>query len=127
MEAMAPSPVETVDLLDLKLLPAWVKEPAEPKSYAAYTAEEERRGSPPRRQRDRNGKRRTSKTDRSRAGRQQLTPKVEKRHRDELRQRSGARDGRPRGAKNRHRPDGHPQLTRTPQVTVRFLPYSLAF
>src|SRR6476620_4288502 len=40
MQAMSQSAIETVDLLDLKLLPAWLKEPAEPKSYAGYTGEE---------------------------------------------------------------------------------------
>ncbi len=33
--------IETVDLFDLKLLPAWVKEPAKARSYAHYTGEEE--------------------------------------------------------------------------------------
>src|SRR6266487_2322748 len=37
---MSPSPVEPADLFDLKLLPAWVKEPAEPRSYEHYTGEE---------------------------------------------------------------------------------------
>ena len=39
---MSQSTVETADLLDLKLLPAWVKEPAEPRSYEDYTGEETR-------------------------------------------------------------------------------------
>jgi hypothetical protein len=37
---MPSSPVEPVDLLDLKLLPAWVKEPSEGKSYAHYEGHE---------------------------------------------------------------------------------------
>src|SRR5438552_4958269 len=37
---MPPSPTEPVDLLDLKLLPAWVKEPTETKNYAHYEGEE---------------------------------------------------------------------------------------
>ena len=37
---MSSSPVEPADLFDLKLLPAWVKEPAEPRSYEHYTGEE---------------------------------------------------------------------------------------
>lgn len=53
---MSSSPVEPADLFDLKLLPAWVKEPAEPRSYEHYTGEE-REGSrdgrrPPRDKRD---------------------------------------------------------------------------
>ena len=37
---MSPSPVEPGDLLDLKLLPAWVKEPGGGASYADYEGEE---------------------------------------------------------------------------------------
>src|SRR4029453_19660718 len=40
MKTMSSSPVEPADLIDLKLLPAWVKEPAEPRSYEHYTGEE---------------------------------------------------------------------------------------
>ena len=35
---MTSAPVEPLDLLDLKLLPAWVKEPAEANTYADYKA-----------------------------------------------------------------------------------------
>src|SRR5881396_4179202 len=66
MQAMSQSIVETVDLLDLKLLPAWVKEPAEPRSYADYTGEERRwqkTGHGP--QRDRPERRRPSSSQRS--------------------------------------------------------------
>src|SRR5438034_8388945 len=42
METMSSSTVEPIDLLDLKLLPAWVKEP-EARSYEHYAGEEERR------------------------------------------------------------------------------------
>jgi len=41
MQAMSSSTAETIDLLDLKLLPAWVKQPAEAKDYGHYTGEEE--------------------------------------------------------------------------------------
>jgi hypothetical protein len=44
MKMMASSPpvepVEPADLIDLKLLPAWVKEPTEARSYDHYTGEE---------------------------------------------------------------------------------------
>src|SRR4029453_6565794 len=40
MKTMSSSPVEPADLFDLKLLPAWVQEPAEPRSYEHYTGEE---------------------------------------------------------------------------------------
>src|SRR5438094_7650 len=135
MKLMTSSAAETVDLLDLKLLPAWVKEPAQPKSYARYTEEEEKgarkkwhgaqRGKPKRRTSI--NREPASKSDKSRAGVQHLTPKEPQRHRDGLRPRSGARDVRPRGPKNRQRPNRHPQFARTPSVTVRFLPYSPVF
>src|SRR6184192_2279405 len=135
MKLMTSSAAETVDLLDLKLLPAWVKEPAQPKSYARYTEEEEKgarkkwhgaqRGKP--RRRTSINREPMSKSDKSRAGVQHLTPKEPQRHRDGLRPRSGARDVRPRGAKNSHRPNRHPQFARTPSATVRFLPYSPVF
>jgi len=135
MKLMSSSAVETVDLLDLKLLPAWVKEPADSKSYADYTEEEDRgaqkrwRGAPRGKPKHRTpiNREQASDSDKSRASSQHPTTKVERRHRDGLRQRSGARDGRPRGSKNRRGLDRHPQFTRTPSVTVRFLPYSLAF
>src|SRR5437899_5387895 len=135
MKLMTSSAVETVDLLDLKLLPAWVKEPADSKSYAGYTEEEDRgaqkrwRGAPRGKPKHRTpiNREQASDFDKSRASIQHPTPKVERRYRDGLGQRSGARDGRPRGSKNRRRLDRHPQFTRTPPVTVRFLPYALAF
>src|SRR4030095_16778674 len=37
---MSPPPAEPVDLLDLKFLPAWVKEPGATNHYDHYTAEE---------------------------------------------------------------------------------------
>jgi len=135
MKLMSSSAVETVDLLDLKLLPAWVKEPADSKSYADYTEEEDRgaqkrwRGAPRGKPKHRTpiNREQASDSDKSRASIQHPTTKVERRHRDGLRRKSGVRDGRPRGSKNHRRLDRHPQFTRTPSVTVRFLPYSLAF
>src|SRR5436305_13421819 len=55
MEPMSSSTVEPADLLDLKLLPAWVKEPVKAKNYAHYTGEEKRRR--PRNQRNHEFKR----------------------------------------------------------------------
>src|SRR5438477_5532885 len=40
MNVMSAPPVESVDLLDLKFLPAWVKEPRATNHYDQYTAEE---------------------------------------------------------------------------------------
>src|SRR4029453_17169385 len=47
METMSSVPVEPVDLLDLKLLPAWVKEPADERIYAYAGGEEDGRQSRP--------------------------------------------------------------------------------
>src|SRR5438067_13821619 len=40
MNVMSAPPVESVDLLDLKFLPAWVKEPRATNHYDQHTAEE---------------------------------------------------------------------------------------
>jgi hypothetical protein len=127
---MTSSPVELVDLFDLKLLPAWVKEPVEAKRYADVEDE----GDPERRARHRRsrpmqrGKRPSPGFDRSRAdGRRPITKagKHESmRHRSETDRHPARRErmeDRPRG-------DEHPSVTRTPpQITIRFLPYSPAF
>src|SRR5437660_10683761 len=107
MKLMSSSAVETVDLLDLKLLPAWVKEPADSKSYADYTEEEDRgaqkrwrgatRGKP--KHRTPINREQASDSDKSREGIKHPIAKVERRYRDRLRRRSGERDDRTRGSK----------------------------
>jgi hypothetical protein len=125
MQTMSSSTVEPTDLLDLKLLPAWVKEPVEARSYEHYTGEEEEkrprgRQRPPRDKRDGVGKRRTSKFEHP-------TSKADKKQPSGLRKRTGRRDHRPHEAKDRHSQDTHAPITRPPpEVTIRFLPYSLA-
>ncbi len=52
---MSSSTVEPTDLLDLKLLPAWAKEPVKAKNYGYYTGEENKRR--PRNERDHEFKR----------------------------------------------------------------------
>jgi hypothetical protein len=135
MKPMTSSPVEPADLLDLKLLPAWVKEPVEPKRYADAEGEDGPEY-PVRHRRNaqmRTGRRstpinreRAPKFDKSRAGRQRPTTKVRKheagRH---LSERHSAHRGRPQ-----NHPGGgeHPPVTRTPpEVAIRFLPYSAPF
>jgi hypothetical protein len=121
MQAMSSSTVETIDLLDLKLLPAWVKEPAEPRSYAAYTGEEESggrkagHGSPRSRP-----KRRTPNF-------QHPRPNGDKRHRTAVRNKAGRRAVRAHTTTDRRSPNWHVPATRTLPVTVGFLPYSAAF
>jgi len=129
MKLMPQSPVEPADLLDLKLLPAWVKEPAEARNYAHYTGKEESgvqkkgRGRPQHRE----TKHRRSNFDKSRAGIQPPTSKLDRGHGEGLRKKTGRRDHRTRDVKDRSFRDEHVQATRTPSVTIRFFPYSPAF
>ena len=104
---MSSSVVEPVDLLDLKLLPAWVKEADEGSNYACYTVEEQRREL--RNRRDGRGKGSTSKT----IGKQ--TPKmvVRDRRAHRLRDRSQAQ----------RKQAWHHPATAKPQIDIRFLPY----
>ena len=136
---MSSSSVEHADLLDLKLLPAWVKEPDGTKSYEHYRGEEERKGSrarqhPSHRRGEGHGRRRKS-------GLQPSTPNgknVDRREREKVRheqaypersqmrarQRKDRRDDRPTpGWQRRHAP-----VMRAPlEITIRFTPYSVAF
>lgn len=126
---MTSSPVEPADLLDLKLLPAWVKEPGEPGRYERYTGEEEsgiqKKG--PGRPQHRKTKRRTSNFDKSRGGIQHPTSKGDRSRREGLQKKTGRSDRRTRAVKDRSLRDEHLPATRTPSVTIRFFPYSPAF
>jgi len=120
--------IETVDLLDLKLLPAWVKEPAEAKSYAHYTGEEEtglrkarhgpQRGKP---------KRRTPINREQASNIQRQTRKADRPHREASRNKTGSTTRRWHGAKHRPSPNRDVPVMRTLPVTMRFLPYLPAF
>src|SRR5437773_11125188 len=107
METMSSLPVEPVDLLDLKLLPAWVKEPAEERIYEYAGGEEDGRRSRPsnRSRRDRAPRSRESKMSRD------------------------SRNGRDRRARGRNHRDRRKvfRVAAPPDITVRFLPYSPAF
>lgn len=96
-ERMASPTTPPPDLLDLKLLPAWVKEPAQPNAYADFAGEEER----PERRQDRHG-RPPPRGPRSRGpkDRHERKPRVPQR-----------RDHRPA------------PVAAPPAVSVRFLPY----
>jgi hypothetical protein len=118
------SPTTTEELLDLKLLPAWVNEPARPTDYSNFEGEDPgsyEHGS--RRPRQGGGR------DRPRSG----PPGRERRG-------PPSRDQRPRGPKPDRRGPGRPQEDRRREedrrerppvqpiaVTVRFLPYEPAF
>jgi hypothetical protein len=118
---MPPESTEPVDLLDLKMLPAWVKEPTDAKSYAHYEGEEE--GERPRRGRDgdfrreRGRKRPTSNAERPVSKSERGGPR-----------REGRRPGHDRRApKSRPRPDRQREAPRPlPEVAVRFVPHGLA-
>src|ERR1700687_4785490 len=122
---MPPESSEPVDLLDLKLLPAWVKETPDAKEYAHYEGETEERprgrDRGPRREGDRNKKPRTPNGP-SRTGNRPTSKS------DRPRGRRDARD-RPRpdraaaGGQDRHRAPERPPL----EVAVRFVPHPTAF
>jgi hypothetical protein len=121
MNLMTSPTIETVDLLDLKLLPAWVKEPAEARSYAHYSGEEDtgrrKAGHGPQRGKP---KRRTSNI-------QRQTRKADRPHREPSRNKTGSTTRRWHGAKHRPTPNRDAPVMRTPPVTIRFLPYLPAF
>jgi hypothetical protein len=137
---MPASPVEPVDLLDLKLLPAWVKEPAEERNYD-YVESEEARGRDCRHPRGkrpapnvqpasavdglRRGERPAFKSDKRDLPRQ---GKVGRDRRARRRIHDGHEQDRDRGprpvsrTKDQHKPPVAPL-----EITVRFLPHSPAF
>src|SRR5438128_5103628 len=126
MTLMSAPPVEPADLLDLKLLPAWMKEPAEPRNYPHYAAEDEAREL--RRPRGRKGKRPTPTNRERTSNRPGATPhKFKKGGRDSERVRERAHK-RPDRKKYPHHED-RPKVSRqvVPPVAIRFLPYSPAF
>src|SRR6516165_3863337 len=136
MKLMSSAPVEPADLLDLRLLPAWVKEPGETKKYERYTGEEESgarrggrdapRGKPKRRTPI--NREQASNLDKSRAGIQHPTSTADRRHRDGLRRNVRGRERYPHKAKDRRSPNRHsPAPPTPPEITIRFFPYSPAF
>src|SRR6266571_4091826 len=96
MKLMTSSPVETADLLDLKLLPAWVKEPGGARDYEHYTGEEES-GVPKKGQ----GRPQHRKTKRRTSNIQRPTSKGGRGQREGLRKKTGGSDRRSNGDKNR--------------------------
>jgi hypothetical protein len=121
MKPMTSAPVEPSDLLDLKLLPAWVKEPAGAGNYEHYTGEDERRDV--REQRDRRGKRPTSKAQRPTSNRRGMDPRGFKKVGGDR------RAYRPQDRTESPRREARSEIARPalPEVTIRFLPYSAPF
>jgi hypothetical protein len=126
MKTMSSSPVERADLIDLKLLPAWVKEPAEPRSYEHYTGEEREAPGDGRRlrrdKRDHTFKRSTSKAQRPFKARKADAHEPKKVGRaDQTRRRTDL-------GEDRHSRDRCSPVARMPlEITPRFLPCSRVF
>jgi hypothetical protein len=141
---MSSSPVEPADLFDLKLLPAWVKEPVEPRSYEHYTGEE-REGPrdgrrPPRDKRDRKFKGPAFKAQRPFKAPDAYEPRKVGRDSESVREpgrsprRSPSRaEAGPARRPMDHGQDRHARERRSPvarmplEITTRFLPYSRVF
>ena len=133
---MSSSPVEPADLLDLKLLPAWVKEPGEARKYENYTGEEESgarragRGAPRGKQKRRTpiNREQASYSDKSRAGIQHPTSNADRHRREGLRRNVRGGERRPDKGKDRRSPNRRVPVPPTPpEIIIRFLPYSPAF
>jgi hypothetical protein len=117
---VADASVELDELVDLKMLPAWVNEPAPTERYAQHQGEDQRER-PGRGHRDEHGQKRkrptlnfqrpTSKADKQRVGRDRPP-----------RDRFGPRKSE-RGRQDRHLPVERP----LPPIAVRFLPRVSAF
>ena len=122
----APS-VEPADLLDLKLLPAWVKEPGATNHYDHYTGEE---GLAETRSRDRGHRQKDRKfpSGDRRRDTQHRTSKPDRRQRDRMPKKGGAGRRDSDRAKNRRSPDRVAQAPPKPfEGTIRFLPRQNVF
>jgi hypothetical protein len=122
MNVMSAPRVEPADLLDLKLLPGWVKEPSATKHYDHYTAEE---APAERRSRDR-GARNKDRTFRFRERRgetQRPGSKPDRRHRAGTPKKGGARRRDSDRSRDRRPSDRVAQTPpKPPDITIRFLP-----
>src|SRR6266705_5037955 len=137
MKTLSSYAVEPTDLLDLKLLPAWVKEPAEARNYEHYTGEERERPRDgqrfPRDKRDRKFKRSTPKAFATEApNAHRSTVNARKPHSHEAKKLGRDRPPRARRPKlrreDRHSQDRRSPFTRMPlEIMIRFLPYSRVF
>ena len=127
MNVMSAPPVEPADLLDLKFLPAWVKEPGATNHYDHYTAEE---APTELRSRDRVGRHKDrSFPSRERRGHTQRPgSKPDRRHRGRTPKAEGTRRRDSDRGKNRRSPDRAAQAPPKPfEGTIRFLPRQNVF
>jgi len=122
MNVMSAPPVEPADLLDLKLLPAWVKEPGATKHYDHYTAKE---APPEQRSRDRGGrnKDRTFRSRERRGQTQRPGSKPDRRNRGGAPKKGVARRRDSDRSRDRRSSDRVAQTApKPPDITIRFLP-----
>jgi hypothetical protein len=124
---MSAPPIEPADLLDLKLLPAWVKEPRATNHYDHHTAEEaptELRG----RDRRARHKNRTFHPRERRRETEHPKSKPDRRHRGRMPKPGEARPRDFDRAKNRGPRDRVAQAaSKPPEITIRFLPRQSVF
>src|SRR5215468_4440736 len=127
MNLMTAPSIEPVDLVDLKLLPAWVKEPGVKNRYDHYTPGEE--GSElHRRDRDNRGKDRRFSSRERRAESRHARSKSDKRHRGRMPETAGRRRRHSDGAKDRHVRNRDAQSApKPPEISTRFLPRQNVF
>src|SRR5512132_1807016 len=122
MNVMSASPVEPVDLLDLKFLPAWVKEPGATNHYDHYTgvaAPTELRG----RDGDGRHKDRAFRSGERRRQTRQPGSKPDRRHRGRMPKAEGTRRRDSDRGKNRPSSDRVARAVSKPfEGTVHFLP-----
>jgi hypothetical protein len=124
MNVMSAQPVESADLLDLKLLPAWVKEPGATNHYDHYTGEEAPAESRGQERRGRHKDRQFRSRDRRQDTQRRPTATPDRSHRGRMPKREGA------GRRDTHRPNNRraparvaPQTPPKPfEGTIRFLP-----
>jgi hypothetical protein len=127
MNVMSASPVEPADLLDLKLLPAWVKEPGATKHYDHYTGE---KAPAELRSRDRRGRDKDQKfrSRERRAQTQRPGSKPDRRPRGGMPKKGGAGRRDSDRVRDRRSPDRVAQAAPKPfEGTIRFLPRQKVF
>src|SRR5919198_537545 len=127
MNVMSAPPAEAADLLDLKFLPAWVKEPSKTNHYDHYVAEEapaQHRG----RERDGRHKDRKFRSRERRRDAQPPTSMRDGRHRGRMPKKGGARRRDSDRTNNRGSSGRVAQAAPKPfEGTIRFLPRESVF
>jgi hypothetical protein len=121
MKPMTSPTIERADLLDLKLLPAWVKEPVEANNYQRYAGQDEQRDL--RQPRDHRGKHPRSNAQRPTPNRRGTDPRKFKQVGRDRR----ARQPQDRRESRDHQPRVNISQPIVPAIATHFLPYSPAF